>query len=87
MKKIILSLAFLSLLVSADSLPAEEEDFPLTDIKATLIQPTLVKEVTVFYPDASEDEDSVVVYIITVFKGSPSSFKGFDLDTEEGILY
>lgn len=87
MKKIILLLVFLlGITVSADSLPAEEEDFMPTDIK-TVIQPSYVKVVTTYYPDASEDEDSVVTSIVTVFKGSPSTFTGFDIDTDEEILY
>ena len=79
MKKIILLLVFLlGLTVSADSLPAEEEDFMPTKIK-TVIQPLCDKEVTTFYPDTSDDEDSV-------FEGWPSDAE-IDIDSEEGILY
>ena len=88
MKKFfLLTTLVLSLSLSADSLIAEEEEYPPTKIEKVLIQPYEVREVTTYYPNASEDEDSVVVSFVTVFKGKPSKVKEVDLDSDVGIFY
>jgi len=88
MKKFFLLITLvLSLSLSADSLLAEEEEYPPTKIEKVLIQPYEVREVITYYPDASEEEESVVVSFVTVFKLKPSKIQEIDLDSDVGILY
>lgn len=85
MKIFIISVFFiLSLGISAFAYGVE--DLEQTLFSGVPINPISYVEKKVYYPSASEDEDSEVTIFVSTFKGWPSKVVD-EVDDEKGIFY
>ena len=84
--KIFIISVFLMLLLGTSSFANSVEELEPIVFSGVPINPISVVEKKVYYPSASEDEDSVVTIFISTFKGWPSKVVD-EVDDEKGILY
>jgi len=85
MKTFIISV-FLMLSLGTSSFANSVEDLEVTLFSGATINPISVVEKEVYYPSASEDEDSVVTIFVSTFKGWPSKVVDEE-DDNVGIFY
>ena len=79
-------LVFIILSLGAGASQYSVEEFEPTVFSGVAVNPVSVVEKQVYYPNASEDEESVVTVFVSTFKGWPSKVK-VELDDEVGIFY
>lgn len=85
MKAFILSIC-LVLGLSISAYASSEEDMEVYPYIKSSIIPISIVERDIVYPNALEEEDSIITIFVTTFKGSPSKVE-IDIESESGILY